>query len=70
MTIAVDLGRKATKQTNKLIILYQLTKFEAASFNSFQDIFKYKFSMAKFAKGNSSRKYNKFCSYFHQVIYL
>ena len=40
---------------NLLIIFYQLTMFEAASYNLY-----YKFSMPKFAKGNNSKKTNTF----------
>ena len=38
---------------NLLIIFYHLTTFEAASYNNFQDIFIYEFSMPKFATGNN-----------------
>ena len=41
---------------NLLIISYQLTKFEAPSFDLFLRYLYNKFSMAKFAKGNNSKK--------------
>ena len=40
---------------NLLIILYQLTKFEAPHYNSFRDILNFKFSKSKSAKGDNSK---------------
>ena len=42
-------------QINFLIILYQLTKFEAPSCYNFRDIMDYKFSNSKSAKRDNSK---------------
>ena len=55
ISLAIRMNSPSFPPWKLLIILYQLTKSEAISFNSFQNIFITSFSMSKFAKGNNSK---------------
>ena len=58
--------RKKNTPGNLIIILYQLSKFEAPSCNGFWDT---KFTITKFAMGDNSTNFFFFFLNFHQVIY-
>ena len=54
---------------NLLIILYQLTKFEAPSCYSFRDIMNTNFQGPNLQREIIKKKYNNFFLNFHQLIY-
>ena len=55
--------------TDLLIILYQLTKFEAPSYFSFRDIMITNFQSPNLQRAIIRKNYNIFFLNFHQLIY-